>query len=217
MAGTDSFFSQDKGKGNPFADRTYSDQFVRSATQPLQRKGTRPLGTEALEKELAQADEQMHLCRVIIERFNPRIRLLRAAYQLTHPAAAPDPKAKGPKKPTPHPLVSLSPPERKLSEQIAQRLKASPGLDRRVAIALTQYDNASASVHDAAQRLDLIRSHDPAQVVAELETLQISKLQGQIYPICNLYEVFKDEALLLQLFPAPQQSGQPSANRGFQG
>lgn len=216
MAGTDNFHSQQQSKANPFADRSYSDQFVRSATQPLARRGTRPLGPDAAGKELSQAEEQLHLCRVIIERFGPRMRLLRAAHQLVHPPVVPvDPKAKV-KKPPPNPVAGLSPPERKLAEQIAQRMQLQPELDRRAAIALTQYETANGNVTEAANKLDSLRHLEPASVLAALDQMQVSKLQGQVYPICNLYEAFRDEPLLLQLFPPPQQAPVPPS-KGFKG
>lgn len=216
MGSTDSFNSQGDKKGNPFADRAYSDQFVRSATQPLQRRGTRPLGPDSAQQELSQADEQLHLCRVIIERFGPRMRLLKAAHQLVHPPAAAPQPPKGPRKPPVNPIAGLSLTERKLVEQVAQRLQVAPDLDRRAAIALTQYETASQNVTDAAAKLDSLRHLEPASILSALDQLQVSKLQGQVYPVCNLYEAFKDEPLLLQLFPPPQQPPAPPS-RGFKG
>lgn len=217
MDGTDAFKSTAQGpSGNPFGDQPYSDQFVRSATQPLARKTTRPLEItpEVVQQRLHAAEEQIQLCRIIIERFSPRVRLLRAATDsLRQPSAqAPAPSkklglGKGPKKPAPvQATPGISPQDRAIVDKIAKRLSANPGLGRRATIAVTQFDDAGRGVIETHAKLNQLRTLEPATAMAQLELLDISKLQGRIYPICNFYEVFKDDELLSQLFPPPNQA-----------
>lgn len=215
MDGTDAFKRSGPGAGsNPFADRSYSDQFVRSATQPLGRRATRPLEItpEALQQQVAAAEEQIQLCRTILERFGPRVRLLKAAHEQSRKAVAPpapEPKKalKGLKKPLPAPGAGpLSPADKQLVDKIARRLAENPDLARRAAIATHQFEEATRSVAETHAKLNQARALEPAQGWAQIESLETSKLQGRVYPICNFYEVFKDDETFWQLFPPPNQA-----------
>ncbi len=223
MDGTDAFKRSGPGAGsNPFADRSYSDQFVRSATQPLGRRQTRPLEitSEVLSQQVAAAEEQIQLCRTILDRFGPRVKLLKTASEQAKkaapaPAAAPEPKKglKPPalKKPAPAPMAGpMSPQDKALVEKITKRLGENADLARRAAIAVHQFEEAARSVAETHAKLNQARMMAPAQGYALLESLETSKLQGRVYPICNFYEVFKDEESFWQLFPPPNQ--QPGAS-----
>lgn len=223
MDGTDAFKRAGPGAGsNPFGDRSYSDQFVRSATQPLAKRATRPLEItpEVLAQQIAAADEQIQLCRTILDRFGPRVRMLKTASEQAKKAAAPpqvEPK-KGLKpalkKPTPAPAAGpMSPADKALVEKIARRLAEKPDLARRAAIAVHQFEEASRSVAETHAKLNQVRMMDPAQGCSALESLETSKLQGRVYPICNFYEVFKDDETFWQLFPPPTQAQQPTPSK----
>lgn len=214
MDGTDAFKRNGPGAGsNPFADRSYSDQFVRSATQPLAKRATRPLEItpEVLAHQVAAAEEQIQLCRTILDRFGPRVHLLKlASDQAQKPAAPPQPEPKkGLKLPSikkaPTAAGALSAGDKALVEKIMRRLAEKPDLARRAAIAVHQFEEASRSVAETHAKLNHARNMDPTQGWALLESLETSKLQGRVYPICNFYEVFKDDETFWQLFPPPMQ------------
>lgn len=221
MDGTDAFKRTGPGAGsNPFADRSYSDQFVRSATQPLGRRMTRPLELtpEVLLQQIDAAEEQVQLCRTILDRFGPRVRLLKtASEQAKKPMTAPQPEPKKGLKPPalkkPAPAAAAGPMstgDKALVDKIARRLTESPDLARRAAIAVHQFDEASRAVAETHAKLSQARNVEPAHGWGILESLEISKLQGRVYPICNFYEVFKDDEAFWQLFPPPNQVPGPA-------
>ena len=80
---TDSFNTSNSPKrgANPFADKSYSDSFVRATTAPLAKRMTRPLqaSPEMVDDKLRAVEDQIALCRTIIERFAQRMKLLKAA------------------------------------------------------------------------------------------------------------------------------------------
>lgn len=221
MDGTDAFKRTGPGAGsNPFADRSYSDQFVRSATQPLGRRATRPLEMtpEVFAQQIAAAEEQIQLCRTILDRFGPRVRLLKtASEQAKKPVAAPAPEPKkglkppALKKPAAPSAGPMSPADKSLVDKIARRLAEKADLARRAAIAVHQFEEASRSVAETFAKLNQARTMDPTQGFTMLESLETSKLQGRVYPICNFYEVFKDDEAFWQLFPPPNNAQQSAA------
>lgn len=219
MAGTDSFESSHDGTGSfrAKASPSSSDSFVRSVTQPLVKKGTKSLelNSDALERQIAGMQEQIQLCRTILDRFEPRMRLLQAA-------------AEPPKQPSPQPKPlelrkkqnppstrppSLTPQERLLVANISQRLQMKSDLARRVAIAIVQFTDAERHVSEAHAKLSEVRSMDLEQACSIIETIEVSKLQGRIYPLCNFHEVFKDDELMRQLFPQPDSPAMRSSGR----
>lgn len=224
MDGTDAFKRSGPGAGsNPFADRSYSDQFVRSATQPLGRRQTRPLEItpEVLAQQIAAAEEQIQLCRTILDRFGPRVKLLKAASDQARkaagaPAPAAEPKKglkappKKPAAPAAPPSGPLSPQDKQLVDKLAKRLVEKTDLARRALIAVHQFEEASRSVAETHAKLNQARSMETQQGWALLESLETSKLQGRVYPICNFYEVFKDDEAFWQLFPPPTQPQGPT-------
>ncbi|HEY9855985.1 MAG TPA: hypothetical protein V6D05_09630 [Stenomitos sp.] len=229
MDGTDAFKRSGPGAGsNPFADRSYSDQFVRSATQPLGRRATRPLEItpEVFAQQVAATEEQIQLCRTILDRFGPRVRLLKTASEqakkpLAPPAPEPKKSLKPPafKKPMAPPAPAggpMSPTDKALVDKIARRLAEKVDLARRAAIAVHQFEEASRAVAETFAKLNQARAMDPVQGMTMLESLETSKLQGRVYPICNFYEVFKDDDAFWSLFPPPAQtSNQTPKSRTF--
>lgn len=212
----DAFHSSAKKPGStPFGGQGYSDQFVRSATQPLTSRGTRPLmaGPEAAAQLLATAEQQIAVCRTILEQFAPRVALLKGAVDhLKKPAAPAAPPKKlgfGAKKPAPPPRQAAATGDRATIERLAERLGAKPDLLRRAEIALHQFADASSSVATAETRLTGIQGLLPHAVPDELARLELGKLQGKVYPVCNFYEAFKDDEVLWQLFPPPHQTPAP--------
>jgi hypothetical protein len=224
MDGTDAFKrGQGGGDANPFAEKSYSDQFVRSATQPLVKRQTRPLEItpEVLKQQAQTVDEQIRLCRAILERFGPRVKLLKAANDAARQPVVvpPEPsddkkgaKPSKPKKPAGPAVVmppGSSPQDRMLVDKIITRLKANPDLIRRATIAVTQFEEAGRAIAEANGKLNQARVMPAPQAYQALEAIEVTKLQGRVYPICNFYEVFKDDELIAQLFPppAPSKSG----------
>jgi len=237
MAGTDSFntSNQPKRGANPFGDKSYSDSFVRATTAPLGKRQTRPLqaSPEMLDDKLRSVEDQIGLCRTIIERFAPRMKLLRSAETMVRsggapepaPApAAPEPEPQKPAfgkpglgkkpfgKPAPKPAAAPAAPaaagglggqEKAMASAIAERLRQDGDLLRRAQIALFQFDDAQRSVQETASRVDPIRHADPDRAWDMIEALEVSKLQGKVYPICNFHEIFKRDPVLSRVFPPP--------------
>jgi hypothetical protein len=216
----DAFHSSAKKPGStPIGGKGYADQFVRSATQPLPNRSTRPLvmGPEAAAQQIATAEQQIVVCRTILEQFEPRVSILkRAVEHLKKPAAAPTAPKKlgfGAKKPAPPARQAPGAGDRAMIESVAQRLAAKPELLRRSEIALHQFADATGSVAMAETKLAGLHAIEPHAVPAELDRLELSKVQGKVYPICNFYEAFKDDEVLWRLFPPPQQTPSPGTGR----
>ncbi|MBO9541710.1 hypothetical protein J7643_14065 [bacterium] len=209
----DAFHSSAKKPGSaPFGGPGYSDQFVRSATQPLTSKGTRPLaaGPESVAQQITDAEQQLAMCRTILEQFEPRIGILKSAVEhLKKPAAPPPPKKLGFGAKKPAPPARQAAGDRAMIENLAQRLGAKPDLLRRSEIALHQFDDALSTLTLAETKLAGLTGLDPYAAGYALDGLGLSKLQGKVYPICNFYEVFKDDEMLWRLFPPPQQTSVP--------
>jgi hypothetical protein len=246
MAGTDSFNTSNPPKrgANPFGDKSYSDSFVRATTAPLGKRVTRPLqaSSEMLNDKLSAVEEQLALCRTIIERFAQRMKLLKSAESLLKAGGAPEPAAAAPEpepeapqkpglgkpglgkkpfgKPAPKPTAPAPSPaaasglgggaggglggqEKAMAAAIADRLRQDADLLRRAQIALFQFDDAQRSVQETSNRLDPIRQVDPEQAWEMIEALEVSKLQGKVYPICNFHEIFKRDPVLSRVFPPP--------------
>ena len=55
-------------------------------------------------------------------------------------------------------------------------------------------------VAEANGKLNQARVMPAPQAYQALEAIEVTKLQGRVYPICNFYEVFKDDELIAQLF-----------------
>ncbi|MNX26222.1 hypothetical protein D3C86_562870 [compost metagenome] len=244
MAGTDSFNSsnQPKRAPNPFGDKSYSDSFVRATTAPLGKRMTRPLqaSPEMLNDKLRGVEDQIGLCRTIIERFAPRMKLLKSAEAVVRaggapepapapaPVAEPEPPQKpgfgkpglGKKplgKPAPKPAAAPAPApapggglagqEKAMAAAIADRLRQDGDLLRRTQIAIFQFDDAQRSVQETSNRVDPIRHADPESAWDMIEALEVTKLQGKVYPICNFHEIFKRDPILSRVFPPPAAAG----------
>jgi hypothetical protein len=250
MGGTDSFnsSSQPKRGANPFGGQSYSDSFVRATTAPLGRRMTRPLQADPgmVESKLRGVEEQLGLCRAIIDRFGPRMRLLKAAETLVKsgPGAAPAPASPPPspapkptlgksplaKKPLTRPVAptgaaaanpalnGLSPQEKTMVAAMADRLREDADLLRRAQIAVFQFDDAQRSVEETDSRIAPIRGADPEVAWDLIEALEVSKLQGKVYPICNFHEIFKRDPVLSRVFPPPTPSAASAPGMpGFSG
>lgn len=259
MAGTDSFnnSNQPKRGANPFGDKSYSDSFVRATTAPLGKRMTRPLqaSSEMLDDKLRSVEDQIGLCRTIIERFAPRMKLLRSAETIARTGGVPEPAPQAPAeaapepepqkpgfgkpglgkkplgKPAPKPAAAPATPaaaagglggqEKAMATAIADRLRQDGDLLRRAQIALFQFDDAQRSVQETAGRVDPIRHADPDRAWDMIEALEVSKLQGKVYPICNFHEIFKRDPVLSRVFPPPVAGaagaptpGMPAASPG---
>lgn len=258
---TDSFNSSNQPRRgvNPFGDKSYSDSFVRASTAPLnQRRMTRPLqaSPEMVEEKLRSVEEQLNLCRTIVDRFAARMKILRAAEAQAKAGGAPEPppepvaeapepepakpakfglgkkpfgrpglkpgakspaKSAAPAAPAPSAGGPLPAQERAMAAAIADRLRQDADLLRRAQIALFQFDDAQRSVSDAGNRLEPIRQADPDQAWDLIEGLEVSKLQGKVYPICNFHEIFKRDPILSRVFPAPNTPGAGAAVPGAPG
>ena len=212
MGGTDRFKSSDEGLPEAKAKSFASDAFVRSATQPLTKKSTKSLALtpEALQQQLAGIEEQIQICQKILVRFAPRMRLLKA---VSDPPPPPSKKLGLFKMPTSHSDLALSAPEQQAVASIAQRMKSNPELARRITIALVQFMDAENHVANAFAKLNEIRGMDPAKAFAYLETLEVSKLLGRVYPLSNFHEAFKDDELLRQIFPPPVSTASRSPEK----
>ncbi|MBM3273676.1 MAG: hypothetical protein FJZ00_00880 [Candidatus Sericytochromatia bacterium] len=249
-----------------FGDKNYSDKFVRSETQALGgKKRTAPLHVtgDLVGRMVDQADDQLRTCRIIVDKFNQRMRILQWAEEIsrspemgqplsdpeTDPEPAPPKKGLfglGAKKPAPaakKPLakpgglgakpagagtgavaaraekvpkvktsVQVNPQEQSLGMAISKAIARSPETRRRVQIAVYQYQVATQAVNDGENALDRLRNLDPYDAFAELEALDVAKIQGKIYPICNFHEVFKTDAEITKLFPPPSGPGPGMSN-----
>ncbi len=237
---TDSFNTSNPPKrgANPFADKSYSDSFVRATTAPLGKRMTRPLqaSSEMIDDRLRAVEDQIGLCRTIIERFAQRMKLLKAAETLAKTGSAADaalaiqeaPAEPGPRpvlgkpglgkkpfgKPAPKPAAAPVPPaagvggqEKAMVTAIADRLRQDADLLRRAQIALFQFDDAQQSVQEAIGRVEPIRQADAERAWDMIESLEVSKLQGKVYPICNFHEIFKRDPVLSRVFPPPGSTG----------
>lgn len=241
MASTDSFSSsnQPTRPGNPFADKSYSDSFVRATTAPLAKRTTRPLQAtpEMVSEKLRKAQEQISLCSIIIERFAPRMKMLKAAEALAKGPAAPAPAPVAEPEPAPKPglgkpglakkplgkaapkpgaakpaakappappgAAGLNAQEKTLVTAMADRLRQDPELLRRAQIAVFQFEDAQQAVQETSSRIAPIQQADPQQAWEMIEGLEVSKLQGKVYPICNFHEIFKRDPVLSRVFPPP--------------
>lgn len=252
-----------------FGDKTYSDQFVRTETTPLAaKKKTQPLQItgDLVSRMIDQADDQLRTCRIIVDKFNQRMRILQWAEEVSRSpdlgAAEPEPEPEpqparpekkgllGLKKPGPgagakpgtakpgmarptglgarnsspgaggtaqraekvpkgvKTSVQLNAQEQALGLTISRAIARNPDMRRRVQIAVYQYQMASQAVADGEKALADLRSQDPQDAFNQLEALDVAKIQGKIYPICNFHEVFKGDAELVRLFPPPAKPGQ---------
>ena len=241
-----------------FGDGTYSDQFVRAETANLQppKKKTTPLNVtaELVEQMVASAENQLRTCRIIVDKFNQRMRILQWAEEVartTNGSAPPEPEPEAQPEPEPTPkkkglfgkklgapkaapklgskaagkaglrggpseaksasskppkvktTVQLSGPEQTLGMSIAKIISRDPHLHRRVQVAIYQYSEALRAVNEGQASLDGARANAPQKAFDELEKLEVAKIQGKIYPLCNFHEVFKDKPEVARLFPPP--------------
>ncbi|MBU6427474.1 MAG: hypothetical protein KGR26_00545 [Cyanobacteria bacterium REEB65] len=214
-----------------FGDPAYSDQFVRGGTLPLAsaKKKTSPLDVTAeLVDELAtQSENKLRTCQILLDKFAQRMRILQWADEVARSMAAEPPDATPSQlqapggrvaakkrfakpqlarsKPLPAKAAAfhLSGPEQTLGLTVAKLIGHDPALQRRVQVALFQFAEATRAVEEAKTTVERARQSDPRSAFAELERLEVAKIQGKVFPLCNLHAVFKDRPEIARLFPAP--------------
>lgn len=222
-----------------FGDKNYSDQFVRTETQPLlAQKRTSPLTItpNIVARMVEQADDQLRTCRIIVDKFSQRMKILQWCEDaIKSPALEPEPEpepepppvpakkglfgAKKPAKPAPKPppklektpkiksAVVLSGSEQALGLAISKEMVRNQDARRRVQVAAYQFSVAIGAVKEGETNLDRIRRLATAEAFVELEAMDVAKIQGKIYPICNFHEVFKMDSEISRLFPPPTAGG----------
>lgn len=252
--GTDDQYqsSMSKSRGRmSFGDQAYTDSFTRTETQSLATKKR----TAALDatSELAivltgQVASQLQTCRIILDKFEQRMKILKWAQVTADTASSARSSPKftdatearaskrrlfGRGKSSIPPLnqrqlpsrgergkagvaskaglqvpgTILGPQEQALGLTISRAIAKDPELHRRVQVAVYQFAVASEAVVEAERILLNVGLVDPKEGVALLDALDIAKVQGKIYPICNFHEVFKLDTELARLFPTPTRPG----------
>ena len=169
------------------------DEFKRQPTAPLGQRVTRPLTINpvVLEQEMTRSREMLQLCHAIVQRFESRMAILGAAIDLASPRQV-----------LPIlPLNRLDSGSRRFAEKLRAQLDKRQDILRRAVIAYTQYREASVTLQDVQVRFGKLSTLGLQEAWDALLALEIPKLQGRLYPLTNLCETFKDEALLVELFP----------------
>jgi hypothetical protein len=169
------------------------DEFKRQVTGPLGQRVTRPLSVNpiVLEQEMQKSREMLELCQIIIQRFESRMAILGASIDQVSSKVV-------------IPLVAfprLDAASRRFAERVAVRLQNRTDLHRRAVIAYTQFFEARQAIRDVVTRFGAITSLPLQESWDALLALEIPKLQGRLYPLTNLYETFRDDELLAELFP----------------
>lgn len=177
------------------------DSFERH-TGPLQRAGgtqpLRPLTRSLVPPETlhAQTYELLTKARASVESLEPRVEILFQACQeakLAVPGLG---------------VVSLRHPLSPKGEQIVGYLGGNilnkPNWRKEVQVAVFRFYEAVRLIEVAQAELD--RKHPQQQTLEELKL--------QIFYLCRFHEIFKEERVLAQLFPAPQtlNANQPKAD-----
>ena len=169
------------------------DEFKRQPTAPLGQRVTRPLSINpvVLDQEMTRCREMLQLCQAIVQRFESRMAILGAAIELASPRQV-----------VPIlPLNRLDPASRRFAEKLRTRLEKRQEVVRRAVIAYTQYREASVTLQDVQVRFGRLSTLGLQEAWDALLAMEIPKLQGRLYPLTNLCETFKDEQLLVELFP----------------
>lgn len=108
--------------------------------------------------------------------------------------------------PTPMNPNVLSSAERQIGEMVKRAISMNAGAKKRVQIALFQFHDAANAIKEGQAILKQAQEiPDPRQAWDTMGTFDLAKVQGKIYPLCNLHEVFKVDPEIGRLFPAPTQ------------
>jgi hypothetical protein len=174
------------GSGGP-------DEFKRQLTGPLGQRVTRPLAISpvVLEQEMTRSREMLQLCQAIVQRFEARMAILGAVLDRVAPRQVQPITV----------LNRLDTTSRRFAEKLQGRIERREEVLRRAVIAYTQYFEASRALKDVQGRFTSLSSLGLQEAWDTLMALEIPKLQGRLYPLTNLCETFKDEPLLVELFP----------------
>lgn len=101
---------------------------------------------------------------------------------------------------------ALSGAERQIGEMVKRAISTNAGAKKRVQIALFQFHDAAQAIKEGQALLGQAQGlGDPKQAWDAMGTFDLAKVQGKIYPLCNLHEVFKLDPEIGRLFPAPTQ------------
>lgn len=175
------------------------DSFASSGTSALNRAAagsTRRLatGTFDADKTLAAMNAEVENGTIIVQKLESRVGVMKRALAIVD---RPVDVAKI--------CAGVSPGEVNFTKQVATMLQRDPSTQRRVQVAVYQFDQAQKGLGEAQ---DVLTRADDFQGLARTHFVesncQVEKLRGQLYPLINLHVVFKDNPLLAQLIPAPK-------------
>jgi hypothetical protein len=159
--------------------------------QPLARTPTRPLlAPDALR---AQTQELLAKARATVESLEPRVEILYGACQ-TAQVAVPGLGVVALKHP-------LSPKGEQIVNYLAGATFQQPEWRKEVLVAIFRFYEATRLIEVAQGELD--RQHPQQHTLEELKL--------QVFYLCRFHEIFKNERVLAQLFPAPQTLSAPSS------
>jgi hypothetical protein len=133
----------------------------------------------------------LQLCQAIVQRFEARMAILGAVLDRVAPRQVQPITV----------LNRLDTTSRRFAEKLQGRIERREEVLRRAVIAYTQYFEASRALKDVQGRFTSLSSLGLQEAWDTLMALEIPKLQGRLYPLTNLCETFKDEPLLVELFP----------------
>lgn len=181
------------------------DSFSSSGTSPLNRAtagSTRRLSTGSFDadKAVTAMASEVENGTVIVTKLESRIAVMKRALAIVERPIDVTTICAG-----------ISPGEANFTKQVATMLQRDPSTQRRVQVAVYQYDQAQKGLvqaNDTLKRAEQYEGTAKAQFVEA--NCQVEKLRGQIYPLINLHMVFKDNPLLAQLIPAPKVSHEPA-------
>jgi hypothetical protein len=180
------------------------DAFTSSATGPLNRAAagsTRRLATGSfdVEKTVTAMNAEIENGTVIITKLESRIAVMKRALAIVERPIDVGTICAG-----------ISPGEANFTKQVATMLQRDPSTQRRVQVAVYQYDQAQKGLVQAQETIARAEQYDGPAKAQYVETnVQVEKLRGQIYPLINLHMVFRDNPLLAQLIPAPKVNNEP--------
>lgn len=175
------------------------DSFASSGTSALNRAAagsTRRLSTGNFDadKTLTAMTAEVDNGTIIVQKLESRVSVMKRALQIVD---RPVDVAKI--------CTGISPGEANFTKQVATMLQRDPSTQRRVQVAVYQFDQAEKGLAEAQE---VLRRADEFQGLARTHFVesncQVEKLRGQLYPLINLHVVFKDNPLLAQLIPAPK-------------
>lgn len=100
----------------------------------------------------------------------------------------------------------LTPDKEQFAVRVSERIQAHPKLRQRVQITLHQFSDAESTYAKARGVFMTIMHNLPENAWELLEGIGIERLKGKAYAICGFYDNFRDDPMLIQVFPAPHQN-----------